>query len=604
MIRTGTFVFVFLLVSMLSKISAQEIEKSNKIELIGNTEYYLHTVNPGQTIYGISKAYAVSMDDILKANPDAKKGIKAGSILKIPVIKSEEPKTFISHKVARGETLYEISFNYNVKVSEIMAVNPGLTEKISNGQIILIPVPDKKQAVTVAQNTLGVHIVQKNETIYSISKLYGTSIEELKKLNPGLTESIQVGQQIKLPIGAVIGKQPVKDSVIKKDSVITIECGKTGLQNSYRIALLIPFYLEKSYNIDTTDDKVPVTSYKSLSFIQFYEGVRIALDSLENTGMALTVYIYDVNESTNAEEFLKKKTELKNMDLIIGPFFMNNFSAFADWAKDNGINIVNPFTKKESAIKNNDRTFKLVASDSAQTSRVLTFIAETYPGCNLIVVNRSSDTTQSRAFKKSAALINLDKKAFTYSIVDYSAKGFAGVSGKLNSDTINVVITLAEGEAFVSAYIRNLNESAHRYKIVLFGQSSWEQYPSLDLEYLMNLNLHIFESYFIDYSKPEIKDFIKKFRHKYNTDPDYYGFHGYDIMMYFSGALKKYGKNFQDCISQSNPPLLISEYIIRKTVTGGYENISCMIYRFEDYKIVNAVTNPKKEIKIIEKKKP
>jgi hypothetical protein len=120
----------------------------------------------------------------------------------------------------------------------------------------------------------------------------------------------------------------------------------------------------------------------------------------------------------------------------------------------------------------------------------------------------------------------------------------------------------------------------------------------------MNLNLHIFESYFIDYSKPEIKDFIKKFRHKYNTDPDYYGFHGYDIMMYFSGALKKYGKNFQDCISQSNPPLLISEYIIRKTVTGGYENVSCMIYRFEDYKLVNAITNPRKEIKIIEKKKP
>ena len=604
MIRTATFVFVFLLASVLSDISAQEIEKSSKIELIGNTEYYLHTVNPGQTIYGISKAYAVSMDDIISANPDAKKGIKAGSTLKIPVIKSNEPKTFISHKVARGETLYEISFNYNVKVSEIMAVNPGLTEKISNGQIILIPVPEKKQEVKVVQNNLGVHIVQKNETIYSISKLYNTSIEDLKKINPGLTESIQVGQQIKLPIGKVIGKQPVKDTVIKKDTVITIECGRTGLQNSYRIALLIPFYLEKSHNIDTTDDKIPVTSYKSLSFIQFYEGVRIALDSLERKGMALTVYIYDVNESTNAEEFLKKKTELLNMDLIIGPFFMNNFSSFANWAKDNGINIVNPFTKKESAIKGNDRTFKLVASDSAQASKVLTFIAETYPGCNLIVVNRNADTTLSGAFRKNAALMNLNKKAFTFSLVDYSAKGFAGVSAKLNRDTINVVITLAEGEAFVSAYIRNLNETAHRYKIVLFGQSSWEQYPSLDLEYLMNLNLHIFESYFIDYSKPEIKDFIKKFRHKYNTDPDYYGFHGYDIMMYFSGALKKYGKNFQDCIAQSNPSLLISEYIIRKTVTGGYENISCMIYRFEDYKIVNAIVNPKKEIKIIETKKP
>jgi len=270
----------------------------------------------------------------------------------------------------------------------------------------------------------------------------------------------------------------------------------------------------------------------------------------------------------------------------------------------NGINIVNPFTKKESVLENNPHAFKVMASDSSQAAKVLGFIAETYPGSNVIVVHRNADSSLVSAFDVNAMMINHDKNLFAYHNINYSGKGFAALSDHLKSDVINVVITLVQGEAFVSAYIRNLNEAAYKHKIVLFGMPSWEQYPSLDLEYLMNLNLHIFDSYFIDYTKPETADFIKKFRRKYSTEPDYYGYQGYDLMMYFTGALGKFGKNFQRCVEQYNPVLLETEYVFRKTTSGGYENISCMIFRYEDYTIINALLNPKKEINLVEKKKP
>ncbi len=603
MIRLRTLSFVCLVLAWFTNVEAQEVQISTKKEFIGNTEYYLHTVNPGQTIYGISKAYTVSMDDILKTNPELKKGLRAGDVIKIPVITSNQPKKYISHEVVRGETLYEISFNYNVKVSEIMSCNPGLTEKLKPGSIILIPVEEKKPKDSVS-STLGLHIVKQGETIYSIARLYSTTIDQLKKLNEGLSETIQVGQQIRLPFGSVIGKTAAKDSLLKKDSVIVIDCGKQVSSNTYRIALLIPFYLDRTYSIDTTDGKTPVSSYKSLNFIQFYEGVRIAIDSLKQCGLSLMIYVYDVNENTNATDFVKQKTEMKNMDLIIGPFFMNNFAHFADWAKNNGINIVNPFTKKESVLENNPHAFKVMASDSSQAAKVLGFIAETYPGSNVIVVHRNADSSLVSAFDVNAMMINHDKNLFAYHNINYSGKGFAALSDHLKSDVINVVITLVQGEAFVSAYIRNLNEAAYKHKIVLFGMPSWEQYPSLDLEYLMNLNLHIFDSYFIDYTKPETADFIKKFRRKYSTEPDYYGYQGYDLMMYFTGALGKFGKNFQRCVEQYNPVLLETEYVFRKTTSGGYENISCMIFRYEDYTIINALLNPKKEINLVEKKKP
>jgi len=601
--RIITYFIITLVLAATSIVSAQEIEKSTKTEFIGNTEYYIHTVTMGQTIYAISKAYTVSMDEILNANPEAKKGIKTGSILKIPVNKSNEPKKFISHVVAKGETLYEISFNYNVKVADILNINPGIDEKIKPGQVLLIPVPEIKQPEKVQNNT-SIHIVQKGETLFSIARQYSMNVEDLKKINPGLTESIQVGQQIKLSVGKVLEKHDIKEVAAIKDSIIKIECGKTGLQNSYRIALLIPFYLDKTYTIDTTDDDSKTTNYKSFSFIQFYEGVRIALDSLENSGLSLTVYVYDVNEGTDAQEFIDKKKELKNMDLIIGPFFMSSYTVFAEWAKQNNVNIVNPFTKKGSAILNNPNSFKLIASDSSQASKVLSFISETYPGCNVLIVHRNADTSLVKAFENNAALLAQGKNTFTYHVIEYAKKGYAGISGNLTGNSVNVIITLADGEAFVSAYLRNLNESAHTYKILLFGQPSWEQYSSLDLEYLMNLNLHIFESYFLDYSNAKTKDFIKKYRRRYNTDPNHYAFHGYDIMMYFSEALKKFGRNFKECLSNYNPELLETEFIFRKTDGVGYENSSCMIYRYENYKVVNAILNPQKDIRLIEKKKP
>ncbi|HOH83600.1 MAG TPA: LysM peptidoglycan-binding domain-containing protein [Bacteroidales bacterium] len=602
MIRLTTLSLVCLVLAWCTKVSAQEVQISTKKETIGNTEYYLHTVNPGQTIYGISKAYTVSMDEIMKSNPELKKGLRAGDVIKIPVLSSNQAKKFISHEVVRGETLYEISFNYNVKVSEILSCNPGLSEKLKPGSTIQIPVAEKKIKDTVPA-TLGLYIVRQGETIYSIARLYATTIDELKKINPGLTETIQVGQQIRLPFGAVIGKTAVKDSAVKKDSVILIDCGKSGMNNTYRIALLIPFYLDRTGSIDTADGKTPISSHKSLNFIQFYEGVRIAIDSLRQSGLSLMIYVYDVHENTDAQDFVNQKTEMKNMDLIIGPFFMNNFTHFADWAKNRGINIVNPFTKKESALENNPHAFKIVASDSSQAAKVLGFIAETYPGSNVIVVHRNADSSLVRAFDANASAINQGRSLFIYHSINYSGKGFAALSDGLKSDVVNVVITLAQGEAFVSAYIRNLNEAAHKYKIVLFGMPSWEQYPSLDLEYLMNLNLHIFDNYFIDYNKPETADFIKKFRRKYSTEPDYYGYQGYDLMMYFSNALGKYGENFQQCLEQYNPALLETEFVFRKTMSGGYENTGCMIYRYEDYKIINALLNPKKEINLVEKKR-
>ncbi|MEI6854151.1 MAG: LysM peptidoglycan-binding domain-containing protein, partial [Bacteroidota bacterium] len=290
---------LLLLISSAATIFAQDIEKSKKTELINNKTYFIHTVRTSQTLYAIAKAYTVDLSEIRLANPEIKTDIQPGVILKIPQVKNPELVANLNHVVEKGETLYKIANNYGLKVPDVVAANAGLTENLKPGQNILIPLPVVKKPVEPVPTSL--HIVQKGETLFSIATQYATTVAELINLNTGLTSNLQLGQQLKVPVVKNTEPKP------KKDSVVVFECGKTGKQDSYNIAVMIPFYLDISYNIDTGDVKTPASSYKSLTFIQFYEGVKMALDSLERNGFSAKVYIYDVAEDTSSIASILRK---------------------------------------------------------------------------------------------------------------------------------------------------------------------------------------------------------------------------------------------------------------------------------------------------------
>ena len=88
-------IIVFFLGLMLSgNLKAQvPTERSENITKIGGKEYYLHYVKQGQTLWGISKVYNVSVEEIEMMNPDVKNGLKAGHVLGIPVRPPKEEET-------------------------------------------------------------------------------------------------------------------------------------------------------------------------------------------------------------------------------------------------------------------------------------------------------------------------------------------------------------------------------------------------------------------------------------------------------------------------------------------------------------------------------
>ncbi len=595
--------FVLLLCSS-SFISAQEIEKSKKTELIGQKTYYIHTVRQGQSIYGIAKAYSVGLNEIYAVNPELKNNVQIGVIIKVPQIKYADTISGINHTVEKGETLYKIATNYYLKVPEVLAANPGLTEAIKPGQVIIIPLQVKKPTEPFVETSI--HIVQKGETLFNIAAKYETTVAELKKLNPSLSDILSLGQQIKIPFQKNLGDAVKKVELQpKKDSVIVFECGKTGKQDSYNIAVMIPLYLGHSFEIDTGDLKTPANTYKSFTFLQFYEGIRMALDSLEGLGFSAKVYVYDVTEDTTPTDALLKKPEFAGLNLIIGPLFSNNFRIVAQWAENHKVAVINPFTNKSDIIDENPYAFKLIPSPQNEARQIINFIESNYAEANVIIVHNDKEQALADSLKHLFDAFEAKNEGkIKIKEIDYPSEGYAGVSKCLSDTKLNIVVTLIDGEAFVSTFLRNLNEMAYTDKILLLGRKNWEDYNNLEVEYLMNLNTHVYSNSFIDYSNPEIRNLVTNFRSKYKTDPDYYAFQGFDIMMYFAGALKEYGKNFTGCLHLYKPTLLCNSFNFSKSKYWGFENNTGVIYRYENYKAINAINNPLKEIMVVEKKKP
>ncbi|AVR45872.1 peptidoglycan-binding protein LysM [Christiangramia fulva] len=115
--------------------------------------YKYHTVKKGETVFSISQAYNIDEEDIYKYNPDARNGIEINEKLVIPISGSENKPAqnvnidFKEHVVQRKETLYSLSKQYNVSIDEIKKYNKQLYSKeLQTGETIRIPIERKAEA--------------------------------------------------------------------------------------------------------------------------------------------------------------------------------------------------------------------------------------------------------------------------------------------------------------------------------------------------------------------------------------------------------------------------------------------------------------------------
>lgn len=609
-----------------------------KIKIKGDT-YYLHTVKKGENLYRICKAYGVTSKDIVIVNPETISGsVKEGQILKIPVnpaalknVSQIEDDKFIRHIVEDGQTVFFLSQKYKISKEDLYKYNPELeVSPLQKGQIVNIPknlsIPPGK---VVVRNTpkFEEYKVKRKETKYSITRQFNITVDELIAANPVLnSEDLQVGQIIQIPVkenAESIKTTPEKTESLFVNSKPRENSSYIPFSENYKIALFIPFFLDENETISMVDsingtsdnDKHPEVNdifQKTQNFIEFYQGILLAIDSLKKCGMKLTLYTYDTGRDTNKINNILKKPELAGVDLIIGPFYADPAERVARFCQAHGIKMVSPASNNNKLLINNPNVFEVIPNESLYADASLNYI-ECIANRYVIFIqsDRPGDKRISELYRQK-----LDTRHMPYKLFNYNDNSNQ-LNALLNSNKDNIIVFPSEDEGLVNIIFPILNKQIIKDTIKVFGMPLCVKFKKIaDLDYFYNLNFHYPSTFYTDFANNKLlQQFLSKYK-AFNFGEPYYhnrddypylftseGFNfaylGYDIGFYFLNCLGHYGKDFENYLDLNHPDLLHTTFSFEKFDNqSGFINKGVNIIRYTpEYtveKIWNAVrTNSK-----------
>lgn len=164
----------------------------------GGKSFILHEVEAGETLYALSRKYGIDVQSIEKANTESLTNLNVGQKVLIPYHKKAISEERNLHTVKSSETLFSISRQYNVKVDDLKKWNNLADNSISIGQQLVINgdgrTPEQAQHVQEPVDGQNMHTVEQSQTLYSISRMYGVSSDQLKEWNSLETNVLDIGQ--------------------------------------------------------------------------------------------------------------------------------------------------------------------------------------------------------------------------------------------------------------------------------------------------------------------------------------------------------------------------------------------------------------------------
>jgi LysM repeat protein/ABC-type branched-subunit amino acid transport system substrate-binding protein len=528
-------------------------------------------------------------------------------------------KKYYQHIVGKGETVYGVSKDFNLTVGDIVLQNPRAIDGITAGDTLQIPfvVPSSSGNNTTQvqkdSNTNGpfiYHKVEAKETIYSLCKQYGISMSKMDSLNPELNDKgLKIGMTLKIPnrnytINNVPpGKRDTAKAAQAFKNLVQQQQGNNApatvvgkLLNRYNVTIMLPFMTQEVDSLKMNRIIEGTQQFPRVAQIStdFYEGARIALDSLSMTGLNIKLNVYNIpsDSADNKIDSILKLPELASSNLIIGPLYPSHFKRVAKYAAKHQIPIVSPLSDDASVIRENTYTSKAIPSSTTEIEQMADYIAMHYHYTNIILMH-SLDAVNDNyydLFKKriTTTLSMVEPRTDSLSIVSYSDE-LNDLGKKMRDARNNVIVVPYQGASFVTKLVNQLSNSKYAEKdsVEIYGMHNWTTMDVLSPINLDTLHFHYPSNEYLDYTNHAVNRFVQKFRYIYYSDPSNYACQGFDVTYYYMTMLKKYGTALQDNLMNDKYSGVHTSFdFYRPDPTGGLENKAIYMLEYRNYNLV------------------
>ena len=515
------------------------------------TQFIKHKVKKKETLYSLSREYKVSIDEIKRYNKQLySKELQMGELINIPVggqsttgdsgsliadntSKPAAPAKPVANQISKTrehivlpkETKFGIARKYGMTLKELDALNPRV-EVLQPGMMIRVgtDVLDD-EPVIITDDRFRFYEVKPKETLFSLTRRFGVSLDSLKQLNPALKDGLKFGMVLKVPENPD-GKNIDDDAftAMEEGAGSRIDLSNSiNNRNTKELVLMLPYHLNliEKDSLETYRSAIMKERVVRIS-LDFYSGVLMALDKAKSMGISTNLRVYDTKQNESDVANIINTHNFSNVDAVIGPLLQNTTEAAASRLENRNIPVINPLSNRN--MQGYENLFQSRPSDELMKNAMLDFISRNSNGKNLIII------ADGKSFQIKSELKSILPSARTLTPTNnyVSEESLAGMM----SSGANWVILESENINVVSSATSALNRLARKHDITLLTTNKNNAYESdiISNNHLGTLKFH-YPSVDKEYDTKLIENFMEQYAERFGIQPNQYAIRGYDLTL-------------------------------------------------------------------------
>lgn len=489
-----------------------------------------YEVQPRETRWSIANKFNITVDSLLALNPELPSStsyLAAGQELKMPRppgsdVKQKDTQLYVSYTVPPKKTLYSLSKEFGISREEIIRLNPEIQERGNLQEGMVLRLPEKKPITPEGSGEFVFYEVPPRQTEYSLTRKLGVGYADLLALNPQLARGLQAGMVLKIP------RARAQELEVKNDLILETFDLRDSINPRHipRLLVMLPFRLDRLDLEDVEGTQKRIEQNNALQYsLGLYSGLLVALDSIADLGVSVEVKTLDTRLSTDHVKSLMQREDLSGYSAIVGPLSPESVREVATRASELGVPVLAPLPIAEDIPLEN--LFYTYTPEERLRERMLAYMKGQVTDQKVLVIsdqkNQDAEVRILETFP-AASLVELRQEEKNISL------NREALIRQLSQERDNWVFVETDDfkiASSVSSILNSANSDSTRIRMFTTHKNRAFENDVISVPHLSNLKF-TFPSVPRESSTAA---FERRYRQRFKGDPDRYAIRGFDLGM-------------------------------------------------------------------------
>ena len=429
-------------------------------------------------------------------------------------------KTYYKYTVRPKDTMYSLSRDFGLTQEELVANNPFLKKGLKQGQLLLIPVRKTPSDAPAAQAPTAAPTAPSEKPAQPQDSPAGRALDNAREDDFFVNEEVSAA-----------------DPFCGNDTVAVAPRRSPAAGKQLSMALLLPFNLA-----DTTPAGID-------RYVEYYEGTLLAIDTLRRLGVSVDLAVYDIGKTRDSLNRVLARQRFNGVDFIVAAATNAQMSELSRWMQLHKKTLVLPFSSRIAETASNPYIYQVNAPKTMAYGRLAAQDTSVFHGKKIFLLRTPSEEKDERQQLFASLKQTLRTNHIPYNeLSDATLKADDGETYQdileplLSADSVNLIVpaptSLTEANRIISLVLASSN-GVRGSKVELWGYPEWIALNKSNLPSLHKMRTTIYGTYFADFTADDVRNFIVRYslafgRDMLNTHPRY-ALMSYDVTLYFAG---------------------------------------------------------------------